>query len=470
MKVILSRGLVGTLILLTCFYFLSLLWMTEWIQDLLSLLSLLLLILSLALMSTQEALFPLLLILSSLVIAIAGAGVESIEAMWNGLHEMDAMVVLLLTVPIVSWVLRQEPYVFHVLMACRSFMKSSSGFYGSISVITQMIACFLLPGSVPVMYHFISGFMDSGHKSTWSFLKSTAIIRGFSLSTLWVISVPSFAYSIELLHAPLLLTIIQGFFLSLAGITLSVLAFHLLGKKELKEVTREIREKLQSIESKKANRAVDGLFVEFIILIMTLIGSIFLIHHIFKWKIITIIPPVILVWTGICFLVKGKQKILITELIQYGKHDIPLKGREMSIFLTAGLLIAALESSGWGRLIVEGLYHFTGNNGLGFLLLLPFMILALGLIGMPPLPSMVIVGSVISGIHLPYPPDLIVLALSIGSVLSVLISPFAVPVILLSGANQQSPFINSFRQNMGYALLFMILALGYLQILLWCKV
>lgn len=44
--------------------------------------------------------------------------------------------------------------------------------------------------------------------------KSTAILRAFGLITFWSISLPSFAYGVEVLHADLSLTLLNGFLLS----------------------------------------------------------------------------------------------------------------------------------------------------------------------------------------------------------------------------------------------------------------
>ena len=70
---------------------------------------------------------------------------------------------------------------------------------------------------------------------------------------------------------------------------------------------------------------------------------------------------------------------------------------------------------------------------------------------------------------LPYPPELIVLAVTSGSVISILISPVIMPVIVLSASNGLSLFTNGIKFNWKYALVFYIIVQIYIQtmVFLW---
>jgi len=76
---------------------------------------------------------------------------------------------------------------------------------------------------------------------------------------------------------------------------------------------------------------------------------------------------------------------------------------------------------------------------------------------------MVLVGAILGGLHLPYPPEIIVLTVTSGSAISILLSPLIMPVISLSGANGLSGFKNGIRFNWKYALVLYAVVQVYVQ-------
>src|SRR5699024_10823988 len=77
---------------------------------------------------------------------------------------------------------------------------------------------------------------------------------------------------------------------------------------------------------------------------------------------------------------------------------------------------------------------------INILYFLPFMVIILGFFGLGPLTVMVLLGGILESIQLPYPPELIVVAITLGSAISILLSPLIMPIIALSGVNGLSGF------------------------------
>ncbi len=96
---------------------------------------------------------------------------------------------------------------------------------------TQIIAYFLLFGAIPMLYQFVSMILKDEKGEAWERYKGTAILRGFALSVLWVVSIPSFAYVVEAMDASLWKSIVQGLGVSAAGSILAILFFPLENKK-----------------------------------------------------------------------------------------------------------------------------------------------------------------------------------------------------------------------------------------------
>ncbi|WP_370459694.1 hypothetical protein [Oceanobacillus sp. AG] len=92
----------------------------------------------------------------------------------------------------------------------------------------------------------------------------------------------------------------------------------------------------------------------------------------------------------------------------------------------------------------------------------------LGFFGLGPLTVMVLVGGILGNLDLPYPPEIIVLAVTSGSAISILLSPLIMPVITLNGANGLSGFKNGIRFNWKYALVLYVVVQIYVQLMvLW---
>ena len=101
------------------------------------------------------------------------------------------------------------------------------------------------------------------------------------------------------------------------------------------------------------------------------------------------------------------------------------------------------------------------------LYLLPFIVIILGLMGLGPLTVMVLVAGILTTLDLPYPPELIVLAITSGSVISILLSPLILPLIVLSNANGLSSLKNGIKNNWKFALVFYGLTQTYIQIMIY---
>ncbi|MDQ0218054.1 hypothetical protein ELQ35_01480 [Peribacillus cavernae] len=423
-------------------------------------------------MKPRVMILPLFLTISSIAIMLLSSKGNIFPGIWEGILQMRALISLLFIVPIVSWVLRYEPYIEEVMIFSRKHLNNSKSFYGGIMSVTQLVSYFIIIGAVPIMFQFVHTFLKGKKGEIWDTFKATTVLRGFALSSLWIISVPSFSYAVQSTGASLSIAILQGFSVSLAGTALAIGFLYFQEKKDPSILSKGIQEEFNRVLSvKKTDRITYRIVIEFIILFLSLLVPIFVIHLTLHWDLLIVIPLVVLAWTFIYFLTKRDLYRFFTEGKYYITRGVPQKGKEMSIFFSAGLLIYALNISGWGKEFVEGVYYLTEKLPLiNFLWVLPLIIVMLGSIGLGPLMSMVLVGGIIQNIDSPYPPELILISLTIGSALSIMLSPLVAPVIILSGANGRSPWNNSFKNNWAYACTFYLLVEAYVQLMLWSDI
>ncbi len=412
-----------------------------------------------------QLLVPSFLIIASLVIEIV-SGSPMIHETTNGLLQMRSLIGLLFIVPMIGWVLREEPYIEKIMYLARHLLRTSRRFYFGMMLMTQLIAYFLLFGALPVSYQFAEAFLKEKKGEAWDYFKGTALLRAFALSTLWVVSIPSFVYAVESLKASLWLSILQGFLLSLCAMVLAVSMSYLKENRYGIDITKELQNVIGEMErytgqGKNGRRQV----LEFVILFVSLFGTIFFIHGIWGTRLLTIIPLVIVFWTLFYYIAKKSVPRLIKRIQYYCTDEAQEKSQQFLLLLSAGLLINSLNHSGMGQMLIDGIFYVAdGVPFLNVLWLLPFVLIFLGLVGLGPLTVMVLVGGVLQGVTIPYPPELIVMALTSGSVISILLSPFIMPVILLSGTNGLSVFKNGFKFNLMYAFAFYLLTQAYIQL------
>ncbi|PPA69126.1 hypothetical protein [Jeotgalibacillus proteolyticus] len=393
------------------------------------------------------------------------SGTSLIDSGISGFTVMSGLIALLLIVPVISWVLEEKPYIESVIHYAQRLLNTSRKFYFGMLMITQIISYFLLFGAIPMVYGMINGFLSDQKGEAWENYKGTALLRAFALTTMWVVSIPSFIFAVDALGASLGLSILQGFCISLAGVMLAVLFSYFQERHYGVDLTAGIQEQLEKIsgglkQDSNRNRNV----IEFCFLFITLFGSIFLLNGLWNVSLLLIIPIVIVAWVILYFLITVKIASVIENGKNYAKTGIPNKAQQFSILLAAGFLIDSVDQSGYGDYLVDGLLYMTDAVPfLNFLLILPFLVILLGFIGLGPLTVIVLVAGILQGVNVPYPPELIVLGITSGSVISIMLSPLVLPTIVLSSVNRLSIVKNSIVFNYKYAIAFYGMTQVYMQ-------
>src|SRR5699024_7183578 len=66
---------------------------------------------------------------------------------------------LLIVIPLMSWVLQEEPYIDDIISLFHKLINSSRKFYFTLMSLTQVLTYFLLFGSITMMYQFVDMFL-----------------------------------------------------------------------------------------------------------------------------------------------------------------------------------------------------------------------------------------------------------------------------------------------------------------------
>lgn len=465
MNKIVSKSLRLMIVTYAALHFITFFIPIDSLEYILGIVGLTMFILTLTFLKARNFKLPLFIFIIGLLVLIY-AETNMTEGLHYGMLQMRNMVGLLIIMPLISYVLREEPYIEDIMALFHRLIYTSKRFYFGIVAFTQIIAYFLLFGSITMMHQFVNIVLKDQTSLAWENYKATALLRGFSLSTLWVISIPSFIFAVETLGASLSITIIQGMGIALVGSIMAVIFAHFQERRFGVELTPTLQtEIIKTVDRASPQHIRVKKVIEFALLFVTLFGTVFLIHGLFDTPLMILIPIVILCWVISFYLLKRRSTKIPLVFSQYYEHNLTNQAYQLNIMLAVGVLIYALNQTNFSKITVESLTYVQESLPfINILSLLPFIIIFLGFAGLGPLTVMVLVAGILESMSFPYPAELIVLAVTSGSVISILISPLIMPVIVLSSANGLSLFTNGFKFNWKYALAFYVLVQIYLQI------
>ncbi len=446
------------------FHFASVFWENAFLEQLLSLFGLSLFFLGFIYLGVRKFKLPIFMLTLGISVLFF-SHTDLIEGISNGMRQMRGIVGFLIIMPLVSSVLREEPYVEDIMALFSKLIDTSKRFYFSIVAFTQIISFFLLFASIPMMHQLVNVILKKQTTLIWEKYKATALLRGFALSTMWVLSIPSFIFAVETLGASLSAAILQGLGIAILGSIMAVVFAHVMEKRAGVDLTPTLREAIaEAVKNASPKDVRIKKVIEFALLFVSLFGSVFVLHSLFHFRLMILIPIVIIFWVIGFYVSKRRAYKLSDVFAKYVKYDLTNQAYQLNVMLTVGVLIFALNQTRFPTVVVDSIDYIQETFPfINVLYLLPFIIIFLGFIGLGPLTVMVLVAGILESMSFPYPPELLVLALTSGSVISILISPLIMPVIVLSVSNKLSLFTNGVKFNWKFAIMFYIIVQIYLQ-------
>ena len=468
MKTFINYGLRVTILLYTLIHIVTSFNEQSLLMQLLSYIGLAIIMFSMLAIPLRDFKLPLFILLIAIIILFYSQ-TNIFSGILLGVQQMRNVIGILVIIPLISWVLQEEPYIEDMMSVFHNFINTSKKFYFTMISLTQVLTYFLLFGSITMMYQFIDIILKDQKSEIWQRYKGTALLRGYGLSTLWVITVPSFIVVVDTLGASIYISIAQGFGIALVGTILAVLFVAPTERKHNLNITPILQTEINNVlltastDIKTRKRNV----IEFFLLFFSLFGAIFFIYSIWNIPLMTLIPLTIIGWIITFYLYKQRVYKLKSIAKQYFSNELGKKAYQVALMLSIGTLIYSLNQTNFAENVVGGLNAIENVvSWLNPLYLLPFIVIILGLMGLGPLTVMVLVAGILESLNLPYPPELIVLSITSGSVISILISPVLMPLIVLSDSNGLNLFTNGIKSNWKYAFAFFIVTQIYIQIMM----
>src|SRR5699024_12618708 len=116
-----------------------------------------------------------------------------------------------------------------LILASTHFCPLDPSFFFFTATATTEIYTLSLHDALPIsmMYQFVDMFLIEQKSEGWQHYKSTALLRGYALSTLWVVTVPSFIVAVDTLGASLYISIAQGLGMAVVGTLIALIAWYI---------------------------------------------------------------------------------------------------------------------------------------------------------------------------------------------------------------------------------------------------
>ncbi|WP_245843900.1 hypothetical protein [Oceanobacillus rekensis] len=386
MKKVIQWGLTISIIIFTILHFYTYFNEHELLLNLLSISGMGIFLFAVVIYTPAKIKMPLGLFIVGIIIFVFSDS-SLTQGLMSGFLQMRNMIGLLIIVPMISWVLREEAYLEAIMGLGHQFLNTSRKFYFGIISFTQIISYFLLFGSIPMMYQFVNMILKDEKGEAWEHFKGTAVLRGFALSVMWVISIPSFAFVVEVMDANLGISIVQGMMVAICGIFISLIFSKFEEKKYGVNLTAGLTSEIEDLLSHTTNkREVNRHSIEFIVLFISLFGSIFILNAFVEMELLVLIPMVVMIWIISYYVFKRRLNKLYETAKTYIQKDMVSQSYQLCVMLGAGILIFALSQTGFASIVVDGVYSLQEIIPfLNVLYLLPFMVIILGFFGLGPL-------------------------------------------------------------------------------------
>src|SRR5699024_1212006 len=346
MKTFINYGLRVTILLYTLIHIVTSFNEQSLLMQLLSYIGLAIIIFSMLAIPLRDFKLPLFILLIAIIILFYSQ-TNIFSGILLGVQQMRNVIGILVIIPLISWVLQEEPYIEDMMSVFHNFINTSKKFYFTMISLTQVLTYFLLFGSINMMYQFIDIILKDQKSEIWQRYKGTALLRGYGLSTLWVITVPSFIVVVDTLGASIYISIAQGFGIALVGTILAVLFVAPTERKHNLNITPILQTEINNVlltastDIKTRKRNV----IEFFLLFFSLFGAIFFIYSIWNIPLMTLIPLTIIGWIITFYLYKQRMYKLKSIAKQYFSNELGKKAYQVALMLSIGTLIYSLNQT-----------------------------------------------------------------------------------------------------------------------------
>ena len=388
----------------------------------------------------NKKIIGILLGISALMLISGTASVAPVAA----INENAGIAVLLLTVPLLGFILSYAPYERIIERFVADNMHTGYRLYALTLGLVVFLAALMSIGSLPFAYQLMRP--SAAHYSEK--VLHLALTRGFIMTMYWAPNLICVAIVMKYVH-------VSWEELALAGVVFAFGAYvvaMLLGLFELRGIVEKDRVIVAS--TRKTNDMKRALIL--LVQVAAILCTIMLITNKLGMTIFFAVSVVALTMPLLIALITGKLQIWINRLRDYCSQSINAGINQYLMFITIGIFGHVL---GHSTIILQLQKHcaFIGELGtIAVSLIIISIIALLSLVGLHPIITISALAVSIGGMELALNKIQLGMSLISGYILYSILSPFSAEVMIMSAITNKNTYQMGIGLNWHFALLYMI--------------
>ena len=372
--------------------------------------------------------------LSLLLSAAAGVSLTSglsSDEVQHALGSWTEIAVLLAVVPIVSALLVRRRYIEIVIAAAKRVGALATQL--AVLISGHVIGSVALLAVVPVLGDFL-GLRSQAPAIRQHFAQ--LILRGFVSSVAW--SPSTGAMGVIVLATGLRWTQLAPALLLVGGSGLLLGVLWTMSVHRRSEVSMELSD--EGLLNLSADRASDRSRVLELVGFLTVTFVLILVLELQDFATTVIVVPSVMLTTTLSLLLLTEgPRIEATTVRDHLLVRMPRGAGEAAFLLAAGFLGSVLAASGLSEVAVGRTLNLAGSIGISLQVVLPLLVVAVTLMGVPPLVSVALISGAIPLALTGMSPTLYAALLVIGSGTSLLIAPLTPTMLMVANYAGISP-------------------------------
>jgi len=385
-------------------------------------------------------------------------------ALWfQGLNRNLYLLAMFILVPLLGAPIRQGGYMETLRSFFRQYIRVDSLFYLLVKSFTLFIAVMINVAVIPLM-HQIGLASD---KSSNSRLMAVSLSRGFAASIIWAPSYAAVALVLELSGARWIDLFPYGLGLGVGAILLGSLMTRIEGQQGKTEPEINQQEAIQQSLGEQSEGVNWEKIAELGFFGLVLIGGIVVASQLTGIATVTVVSMAAIIFPVVWLAAIGCLPRWWTEVRgSYFHIALPKVKNEVVLFAGAGFLATAIDISAFSQLAPIVLERLVGDSPLFLSLVIISLVVLLSALGVHPIITVTVIGSILQAEYYHVTPTFIALILTTGWALGAAVSPSSATNISVASLVDRSVLEVS-RWNLGYTFILFVLTWVVLNLAHW---
>jgi hypothetical protein len=389
-----------------------------------------------------------------------------------GFGNMLKVLSLFALIPIISIPIQLGNYAIRIQAMIQSKIKDSGILYMVTTSMAYILSSFMNLATLPMIYHTIRPSVDLYPIANKERFMSRAITHGYSMPIVWTPVAPIVGIIVEMtgVRWSSILPIVIPY--SLVGLVLDMLIGKWNANHRPKKLNQTVLDEVSAAQESRVQLSEQKLGldksshpIQILVAILIFNGLIFILEEFSRFSFLLLVTVAVIPFAVIWSLLLGKGKMFVIEsksMLQ--KHLLGMK-EQFFIFLSAGFMISAIQSTGAGHSINLGLMvvkDFVGSDL--FILFIPLIPFALAFIGIHPAVGLALVAEALNPKTLGISVEATAIAMLVGAAMAFLMGPYNATSNMMASLTRKSSYQIS-NWNAPFTILYLLMSILLLLII-----